>query len=276
MIIDAHTHLNTESLFDNWQEYISEFEKIWWEILINSWADDEYNKNWIIIAKKYDEKNLTNPKCIVKATIWFHPYEVVSGYINKENLEQKMSELKSQYFDNVENRKYIVAVWECGIDTHYEWWSESIPLQQELLKIHCDLAREFNLPIVIHSREDFDSTMEIIREYKDLKIYFHCRWYNPTEIKILQDNFDKLWIGFCGNITYKKAQNIRDSLDILNLDNLLLETDAPYLSPQIIRWETNYPANVRYIYEFVAEQLDIDMKELTKIVKENCKKLYVL
>ena len=271
MIIDAHTHLNTDILFKNWQQHIEKFEEIWWEILINSGADEEYNKNWIIIAKQYAKNNINDKKCIVKATIWFHPYEVVCKNITKENIDQKMTELKNQY---LANKEYIVAIWECGIDTHYEWWVDSIPLQQELLKIHCELAKEFNLPIVIHSREDFEDTIEILKNYTDLKIYIHCRGYWPDEIRIVQDMFSNLCIWFDGNISYPKAQNIRDSLDALDLDNLLLETDAPYLTPQIKRWETNYPANVRYIYDFVAEQLDVEMKELTKIVKENCERLY--
>ena len=274
MYIDSHTHLNTQELFENWENHIKEFEKIWWEILINSWADDEYNKNWIIIAKEHAKKNIGDKKCIVKTTIWFHPYEVVSGYINEKNLEQKMDELKSKYFDDAENRKHIVAVWECGIDTNYEWWKESIILQQKLLKSHCDLAREFNMPIVIHSRKDFNSTIEILKDYKELKIYIHCRWYGPHEMKIAQKLFRELWIWFCGNISYPKAQNIRDSLDVIDLDKLLLETDAPYLTPQIIRWETNFPANVRYIYDFVSEQLDINKNKLSEIIENNCKNLY--
>ncbi len=271
MYIDAHTHLNTKDLFENWQDHISEFEKIWWEILINSWADDEYNKNWITIAHEYAQKKINNKGCIVKATIWFHPYEVVCKNITKENIEQKMTELKNQYLSH---KEHIVAIGECGIDTHYPWWVESVLLQQELLKMHCELARELDLPMVIHSRDDFANTVEILKEYKDLKIYIHCRGYWPSEIKIAQEMFSKLWIWFCGNISYKKAQNIRDSLEVLDLDKLLLETDAPYLTPQIIRWETNYPANVRYIYDFVAEQLGINLEGLSEIIKINCEKLY--
>ena len=184
----------------------------------------------------------------------------------------KMHELKDQY---LENKEYIVAIWECGIDTHYEWWVESIPLQQKLLKMHCELAKKFDLPIVIHSREDFEDTIEILKNYTELKIYIHCRWYGADKIKTTQNIFPNLWIWFDGNISYPKAQNIRDSLNAVDLNNLLLETDAPYLTPQVIRWETNYPANVKYIYDFVSEQLSIDKNKLSEIIEKNCKNLYM-
>lgn len=273
MYIDTHTHLNTEKLFKDWHKHIEDFEKIWWKILINAGADDEYNKNWIIIAKEHAKKDINNEinnKCIVKATIWFHPYEAICGNITSDNLENKIEELKKQY---IENKEYIVAIWECGIDTHYEE-DLNMELQKKLFTAQLELAKDFNLPIVIHSREDFETTIEILKKYKELKIYIHCRWYWPNEIKIVQDMFPKLRIWFDGNISYPKAQNIRDSLNSIDLDKILLETDAPYLTPQVKRWETNYPANVKYIYDFVDKQLDIKKDELSKIIEKNCKNLY--
>ena len=84
----------------------------------------------------------------------------------------------------------------------------------------------------------------------------------------------KLFIGFCGNVTYKNAQNLRDSLRAVPLDQLLLETDAPWLSPQVVRGTTNHPANVRYIYEFVAEQLHTEKNSLAQQLESNFRNLY--
>ena len=85
-----------------------------------------------------------------------------------------------------------------------------------------------------------------------------------------------LFIGFCGNVTYKNAQNLRDSLAKVSLDQLLLETDAPRLSPQVVRGTTNHPANVTYIYEFVADQLHIDIATLSLQIEKNIKAVYEL
>ena len=84
----------------------------------------------------------------------------------------------------------------------------------------------------------------------------------------------KLFIGFCGNISYKNAQSLRDTLALVQLDQLLLETDAPRLSPQIVRGTTNHPANIQYIYEFVSDQLHIDMKDLATQIERNFHNLY--
>jgi len=223
MFIDSHTHLNSPTLFENRKKHILDFEKIWWQALVNIWADEEYNKNGITISKEYSWDSF------IKCTVWLHPYEVVVGNINENNIEQKLNELEKLY---LENKDHIVAIWEAGIDTHYEW-------------------------------------------DKKLKICFHCRWYGSEEIEKLKNyNLENYWIWFCGNVTYPKAQNIRDSLKICNLENILIETDAPYLSPQELRWQTNYPQNIQYIYDFIAKELNIDTKNLKKQIKKNFYSLY--
>ena len=87
-------------------------------------------------------------------------------------------------------------------------------------------------------------------------------------------NHWKLFIGFCGNVTYKNAQSLRDTLEIVPLDQLLLETDAPWLSPQVIRGTINTPANVQYIYDFVANYLKIEKNSLAEQLESNFKSLY--
>ncbi len=265
MYIDSHTHLNSPKLFENWKEHILEFEKIWWKYLVNIWADDEYNKNGMMINKEYKWK------CFVASTIWYHPSEVVFGNINEENIKDKLENLKNIY---LENKKHILAIWEAWIDTHYNW-EKKLELQKSVFEMQCKLAKELWLPIVIHSRDDFDSTMEVLKNFKELKIYFHCRWYGPKEIEKIENTFENVWIGFCGNISYPKAQNIRDSLLACDMKNILLETDAPYLPPQQFRWKTNYPAYVKEIYSFVCKEININENKLQKIIKDNFQRLYI-
>ncbi|MBU0626600.1 TatD family hydrolase [Patescibacteria group bacterium] len=84
----------------------------------------------------------------------------------------------------------------------------------------------------------------------------------------------RLFIGFCGNVSYKSADNLREALKIVHLDSLLLETDAPFLAPQVVRGQTNEPAFVKYIYEFVAEYLSMDIEKLAQQCEHNFKELY--
>lgn len=91
---------------------------------------------------------------------------------------------------------------------------------------------------------------------------------------MMNSEFRNLYIGFCGNVTYKKTEELHETLKIVPLTQLLMETDAPYLTPQIIRGTDNHPANVKYIYEFVSELLHIDPKILSEQVLSNFRLIY--
>ena len=235
----------------------------WGAGLVNSGASESYNVQGIEIAK-IAERDFKD--CIVKTTLGWHPEECIEWIITAENISEKMSWLKDMI---VQNRQYVVAVWECGIDLHYPDTASTLAVQQKLFAAHCDLARELNLPLVIHSRDAFEETFEVIKNYTDLTIYFHCWGYGPNEFHVLHSNFEKVYIGFCGNVTYKNAQAIRDTLAIVAPEKILLETDAPYLAPQIVRGEINHPANVQYIYEFVAQELNVSVDMLAERIESN-------
>jgi TatD DNase family protein len=172
------------------------------------------------------------------------------------------------------NPHYVVAVGETGIDVHYPNGLETLETQKELFVQHCKLARELKLPLVVHSRDAFLETFEILKNYTDLTVYFHCRGYGPEEYKQLNELIPHLFVGFCGNVTYKNAQALRDTLAVVSLKQLLLETDAPYLTPQIVRGQDNHPANVKYIYDFVAEFLKIAPDALSEQVETNFCSVY--
>ena len=197
-------------------------------------------------------------------------------------------------------KECIVAIGECGIDTHYPDSHTTLALQKDLFRQQCDLARQWDLPIVIHSRANRQATHEVLQNFKDLTIYFHCRSYTPDEIKIIKATYPKFYIGFCGNISYPKSTEIRQSLrylvhenenypdyiisgkvehnnteEIHNsksvIHNILIETDAPYLAPQSHRGETNTPAMIVETYKYISALLGMD---ITPQVVENAKRCY--
>lgn len=280
-LIDAHTHLNWEELYPQRQEYLSKFVEAWGIGLINSWADWQYNLKGIEITKAVETLKHGNMEMwenvIVKSTIGYHPEACANGEITEDNIQQKIADLRKLY---EENKEHIVAIGECGIDTYYPWSEDFLLLQKKLFIMQCNLAKELNLPLMVHVRKDFDSWLEILSKYRDMTIHFHCFSFGLEEIERLQVAGRKLWwklfIGFCGNVTYKNAQNLRDSLTKVPLDQLVLETDAPRLSPQVVRGTTNHPANVWYIYEFVADYLQIEKNSLTEQLESNFKSLYKL
>jgi TatD DNase family protein len=146
--------------------------------------------------------------------------------------------------------------------------------ERQIFALQCDLAQELNLPIMVHSRDNFAQTRDILKNYKEQTIYFHCRGYGPEEYKQLRDTISNLYIGFCGNISYKKVDNLLETLKIVAFNQLVLETDAPYLTPQVVRWQTNEPAYVKYIYDFVATFLSKEEQDLTIQIESNIKRLY--
>jgi len=277
---DSHTHLNSPWLFPKYKEYIENFIKIWGKKIVNAGVDYARTEKAILISKQY-------PKICI-STVWFHPSEPIikqskSRYMFKENVIVSWNEylrLVEQYIIELIQTKQIVAIWECWLDYHYtekdgsSLSKENISKQKELFILQCKLAKEYNLPLVVHSRNSFKDTLEILKDYKNLKIYFHCWWYHTEEIEIIQKIFPNLWIWYDWNITYKKADNIRESLKVTKKKSILIETDAPYLTPQIIRNQINQPANVKYIYEYIANILNIDINHLQYQIEENFNKFF--
>ena len=274
-LFDAHTHLNAAPLFADRQWYLQKFIDAGGVGLINSWASESYNIQGIEIAKQAESLKLKAQSqkisLIVKATLGRHPLECVDNTIIADDIPAKMKWLKELC---LANKQYVVAVGETGIDVHYPNGPETLETQKALFIEHCNMARELNLPLVVHSRDAFQETLNILKNYTDLTIYFHCRGYGPDEFRMLNSEFWKLYIGFCGNVTYKKAEELRESLKIIPLTQLLLETDAPYLTPQAVRGTTNHPANVKYIYDFVAEYLEIRLEVLSDQLAANFHSIY--
>lgn len=280
-IYDSHTHLNTDPLFEDWEWYLQKFIDIGGVGLVNSWANESYNRKGIEITRQAEilkqKAQNKNSELIIRSTIWYHPGCCDDGEISEKNIQQKMIELKNLYH---ENKEFIVAIWECGIDTYFPGSEDSLPLQKNLFALQCDLAKELHLPLMIHIRKDFDTAFEVLQNYRDLTIYVHCRGFGPKEVEMLKRGSVELWwnlfIGFCGNVTYKNAHNLRDSLTKVPIDCLLLETDAPRLSPQVVRGTINHPANVKYIYDFIAEYLKIDLEKFALQIEKNFNAVYGL
>jgi TatD DNase family protein len=264
MIIDAHTHLNTAQLFSDYKKYLENFEKIWGKIVVNAWANNEYNQKWIQISKESikDSQNL-----IVKTAIWRHPCDIPQ---NEPDFLPLIDELENLC---EENKDHIVAIWECWIDLHFPE-NPKVEVQQNALKLQAELAKKLNLPLMIHSRDGFNETLKVLKDFSDLKIYFHAWWYGKDELEECEKIFPNLRIGCTNVIEYPSAEKIRESIRNIKTAKILTETDAPFLPPQCLRWQQNEPAYVTYVYEKLCELLNIDNTKLKKIIEKNTKSLY--
>lgn len=185
----------------------------------------------------------------------------------------------------VKNAK-IVAVGECGLDHH--WNKEGVDERDEahftknilageaeMFEMQLELARELNLPVIVHSRDAFDGTLSCIKNIGYDNGIIHCYSYGADEARAFTER--GWYISFSGSVTYTKKSNLelmKKTINAVPAERLLLETDSPYLSPVPLRGQKNTPLNVLHTYKYVAEIRGISVEELSTVVDENCKRLF--
>lgn len=268
MYYDAHTHLNDEKLYPQWKNYLEKFVTIGWQGMVTVGVDTLRSQKALDIVI---ESRQLYPSLSFGATIGHHPSEVCFGKIcSLDDITTSIQQLDALYTSASD---CVVAIGECGIDTHYPWDS-LIDIQKALFAAQCDFAVGLHLPVVVHSRDDFSSTWDVVQQYPDLTFYFHCWWYSAQELLLICSQRDNVYFGFDGNITYPKANTLRWSLLACPLDRILLETDAPYLAPQVIRWQVNEPANIPMIYDYVTKLLDLPLVVLQNTLQSNFMRLF--
>lgn len=166
-----------------------------------------------------------------------------------------------------------VCIGEIGLD--YYWDKSYIPLQKEILVKQLELAKELKLPISFHSREATEDTIKLLKDNKN-KLTFggvvHCfSGSKETARELLKLG---LKIGVGGTATFKNARNILEVLDFLSIQDILTETDSPYLSPEPFRGRTNEPKNIPIILEFIAKRKNLDVIDTIKLVFNNAKSIF--
>ncbi len=168
--------------------------------------------------------------------------------------------------EELANNKKIVAIGEIGLD--YYWNTENKELQQYAFIEQINLANKLNLPIVIHTREAVQDTLEILKKNPvNKKGVFHCCPLNRELVKeALKLDF---YISFAGPVTFKNSKNANEIIGMVPQNRMLIETDSPYLAPEPHRGTRNDPRNVKYIAEKIAEVKEIQVEEVERITYEN-------
>jgi TatD DNase family protein len=137
-----------------------------------------------------------------------------------------------------------------------------------------ELALKYNLPIIIHTRDAREDTLRYIKESGIRKVIIHCFSEDYSFAKELMEYSDEIVFSFSGIVTYKKSLAIQETAKLLPLSKILIETDAPFLSPQAVRGTINEPANVRYILDVIKNLRTEDSTEVEKIIFENSLQVY--
>ena len=163
-----------------------------------------------------------------------------------------------------------VAIGETGLDYYRDHAPHAD--QQRAFAAHIELARETGKPLVIHTRSAEDETIDTLREHAaGLDVILHCFSMPDRLDECVEQGW---WTSFAGNVTYPKAQDIADAAQRAPAERLLVETDAPYLTPQAVRKERNQPAYVAHTARFVAERRGLEYEELEELVERNAATLF--
>lgn len=203
-------------------------------------------------------------------------HEVVDSYIKYEGFLLPSVGIHPEYTDNydlndleelIKNNK-VYAIGEIGLDYHYN--NENKDEQKELFNKQLDLAEKYNLPVIIHIREAMQETFDMLKKRK-LKGVIHC--YSGS-IEMARE-FIKLGykLGIGGVLTFKNSR-LFEVIEKLDLKDILLETDSPYLSPEPFRGRKNNPSNVYYVAKKIAEIKNIKVDEVIEKTTSNCKELF--
>lgn len=241
MFIDTHCHIFKE-YYDNITEVINEMKD---NIMIVSGYNSSSNKEVIELVNKYPN---------VYGTIGLHPEEV-------NNISQNDFDF---IIKNINNPK-IVGIGEIGLDYHYV--SDNKELQKDIFIKQMNIARKYNKTVVIHSRNAILDTVNIIKEYQDLKIVMHCY---SSSLEVARDLIKmNVKLGIGGVVTFKNGVKLKEVVQNVPIENLLLETDSPYMSPEPLRGKQNKPYNCYLIAKKIAELKGISLESVLKITTSN-------
>lgn len=247
---DSHSHYNDESFDEDREELIKQtFEENVTKMMCIGYNIEKSLKA-IEIAEKHD---------FIYASCGISPNDIED--YSEENL-LKIEEM-------AKNDK-IVAIGEIGLD--YHWNKENKEKQKELFIKQIDIANKYDKPIIIHTREAVMDTINILKEHpvKNTGI-FHCCPLNPELIKEgLKLGY---YISFTGVITFKNAKP-EESVSLVPLDRLLIETDSPYMSPEPHRGTRNNSINVKFVAEKISEIKDVPLEEVAKVTYNNTKRVF--
>jgi TatD DNase family protein len=253
MLIDTHTHLDDARYESDREAVIARARETGIDSMITIGCDLSTSQAAVALANRYP---------FVYATVGVHPHEVKhieDGWYNE--------------FRRLAENKKVVAFGEVGLDYHYNYSSPKE--QRDRFREQIQLARELRLPLVIHTREAQEDTIQILKDERSTEVggVFHCF---SGDAWLAKDALDLgFYLSFSGILTFQNAGMLRDIAKTVPLDRILIETDCPYLTPVPHRGKRNEPAFVRHVAEILAAVASVsDLDEIYRLTTENARRLF--
>ncbi len=254
-LIDTHCHLTFKPLDGDIEGVLERSRAIGVTAWITVGTSLEDSQKAVEFAGRFDN---------LYATVGVHPHDA------KDVTADTLAQL-SQLAQNVN----VVAIGETGLDFHYNFSKQ--PDQVRVFAAQLKLAEELNLPVVVHSRNAFDETMDILERHgSGLKgVVFHCFSGSPEQAKrVLERGY---YVSFTGAVTFKNAEQSRQAAKLVPLDRLMLETDCPYMSPEPMRKQkVNEPALMVHTAKLLADLKDVDLPDFAAAVTATATAFFAL
>jgi len=256
VLIDSHAHLFFKDYQEDLDSILTRIQEAGIGQLINVGTDLETSRQAILFAEKHPW---------IFAAVGVHPHDVA-----------KMADDDFSVLKELAKHPKVVAIGEVGLDYYYEHSPKEI--QQKRLREFVHLAREVDLPLILHCRDAFEDCFKILDEEKgwEHRGVFHCYTGDlQTAKKIVKH--DGWYVSFSGIVTFKKnVESLQEAARKVPAERILVETDSPFLAPLPHRGKRNEPAYVRLVAEKLAELRGISLAEIETITTSNAQKLFQL
>ena len=254
MIFETHAHYDDSKFDEDREELLKKVHDSGVSPIINVGASIESTKTTLELAKTHD---------YIYAAVGVHPSDI-SG-LNEDSFEWLR-----------EQTAYArtVAIGEIGLDYYWDKEPKVQEAQRYWFGRQLDLAKETGLPVIIHSRDAAEDTIQVMKEHKAQEIpgVIHCYSYS----KELAGEFVKMgyFIGVGGVVTFKNARKLVETVEVIPMEHILLETDCPYMAPEPHRGTRNDSSNIPFVIEKIAQIKGISPAEVERITEENAYRLF--
>ena len=254
-LIDTHCHLGFDELAGDVDTIVARSQAAGVTGWITVGTDTQQNRKAIELTNRFED---------MYAAVGIHPHEA------KSVTADTITELK----ELAQNEK-VVAIGETGLDFHYNFSQHQD--QRRVFAQQLKIAVELSLPVIVHSREAFDETMDVLEQFGcDVrKVVFHCFSYSSEQVKIVLEK--GFYISFTGVVTFKNAGATRDTAKIVPMEKLMVETDCPYMSPEPMRKQKiNEPALMIHTAKYLAELKGMDLDDFAEATTATSKAFFNL
>jgi TatD DNase family protein len=252
MLFDTHAHLNAIQYEEDLEEVIQRAKSEDVTDIVVVGFDRDTIRRAMELTEQYD---------MIYAAVGWHPVDAID-----------MTDDDLEWIKELASHPKVVAIGEMGLD--YYWDKSPKDIQKEVFRKQIQLAKEVQLPIIIHNRDATEDVVKILQEENASEVggIMHC-FTGSLEVakQCIDMNF---YLSFGGPVTFKNAKKPKEVAKEIPIDRLLIETDCPYLTPHPFRGKRNEPSYVKYVAEQIAELRELSVEEVAKKTSDNAKKLF--